>query len=420
MTLNGEPPYSLSAPAAPETSPLNGSVTTDVALVGAGFSGLISALELLRRGLGVVLIEAGEIGQGGSGRNHGQCIPVFRYLDPDRLPAAGFKLLRDSGRLVFEQISALRIDCEAVQNGSISAAHNRLGVERARAQYAIYRSFGKTGSFLGPEEVAELTGTQAYVGGWVHNEGGHLNPLAYGRGLARAALGAGAGVYTETPLTGLAREAGHWHIRTPRGEIKARTVGLTVNAYGTAAIPPRLLHSIVPIQAYAVASAPLPTDLRRLVLPGGMNFGDTRRDPMFFRVDASGRIITGGLVELRRGRHLAATVRALSRRVGSLYPMLRELDWEHHWTGTLGVTPDQRPAIVNLDDGLWGLTGYSGRGVPTSAALGRAFAATLVDRKEGASLWPAERLSAIAAGRALGWIVQSGRGPLNRLRDRLF
>ena len=420
MIRNGEPPYALSAPPAPATPALEGSVTTDVALVGAGFSGLIAALDLLRRGLGVVLIEAGEIGQGGSGRNHGQCIPVFRYLDPDRIPAEGFKLLRDAGRLVFEQIAALGIDCEAVQNGTISAAHNRSGLERARAEHAKYQRFGKTGPFLGPADVTELTGAQGYLGGWVHREGGHLNPLAYVRGLARAALDAGARIHTATPLTGLARGPGVWHLQTPRGEVRARKVGLTVNAYGTRAIPRRLRHSIFPLQSYAIASAPLTADQRRSVLPSGMNFGDTRRDPMFFRVDAAGRIITGGLVELRRGRDPVPTGRAISRRISDLYPMLSELAWEHHWTGTIGVTLDQRPAIVDLEDGLWGLTGYSGRGVPTSAVLGRAFAATLADPAEGARLWPAERPATIAAGRALGFVVQSGRGPINRLRDRLL
>ncbi len=420
MTPDGEPPYALSAPPAPETSALSGSVTTDVALVGAGFSGLITALDLLQRGLGVVLIEAGEIGHGGSGRNHGQCIPVFRYLDPERIPAAGFALLRDAGRLVFEHIAALGIDCEAVQNGTISAAHNRLGLERARAEHAKYQGFGKAGRFLGPADVADLTGAQGYLGGWVHTEGGHLNPLAYVRGLARAAIDSGGEIYTETPLIGLARGPDVWHIQTPRGEVTARKVGLTVNAYGTRAIPRRLRHSIFPLRSYAVASAPLTADQRRSVMPSGMNFGDTRRDPIFFRVDAAGRIITGGLVELRRGRHPVPTRRAISRRLGRLYPALSQLGWEYHWTGTIGVRLDQRPAIIDLEDGLWGLTGYSGRGVPTSAALGRAFAATLADPAQGARLWPAERPATIAAGRALGFLVQTGRGPINRLRDRLL
>ena len=229
----------------------------------------------------------------------------------------------------------------------------------------------------------------------------------------------GAEIHTASPLIGLTRRSGVWHIRTPHGEVRARKVGLTVNAYGTRAIPGRLRHGIFPVRSYAVASAPLTADQRRSVMPSGMNFGDTRRDPMFFRVDAAGRIITGGLVELRRGRYPVPTGRAISRRLGSLYPMLPQIGWEHYWTGTIGVALDQRPAIVDLEDGLWGLIGYSGRGVPTSAALGRAFAATLADTAEGARLWPAERPATIAAGRALGFAVQSVRGPINRLRDRL-
>ena len=419
MTPETEPPYALSAPPAPGTPALAASVTADVALVGAGFSGLVAALDLAGRGLDVALIEAGEIGEGGSGRNHGQCIPVFRYLDPERLPPAGFALLRDAGHLVFEQIAALGIDCEAVQRGTIAAAHNAAGMNRARAEHAKYHSLGKARRFLGPEDVAALTGAEGYLGGWVHSEGGHLNPLAYARGLARAARKAGVRIYTATPLTGLAQRSGLWHVRTPGGEVRAARVGLAVNAYGTAAIPRRLRNGVLPLKSYALASAPLTAAQRRSVLPSGMTFGDTRRDPMFLRIDAAGRIITGGLVELRRGRDPVSTRKAISRRLRESFPALSELDWTHYWTGTIGVAPNQRPAIVDLDDGVWGLIGYSGRGVPTSAALGRAFAATLVDAAQGAKLWPAERPATIWGRRALGFIVQSGRGPVNRMRDRL-
>ncbi|MGY9050416.1 hypothetical protein P775_18145 [Puniceibacterium antarcticum] len=415
-----EPPYALSAPAAPDAPPLDTSLTVDVALVGAGFSGTIAALDLARRGLSVALIEAGEIGQGGSGRNHGQCIPVFGYLDQNTLPRHGFNLLRDSGRLVFDQIAALGIDCEPVQNGWLNAAHDAAGLVRARAAHAKYAALGKSGAFLGPDEVTALSGIPGYLGGWLHRDGGHLNPLAYVRGLAQAAQTAGVTIHTRTPLSGLRRAPdGTWLLTTPQGSITARKVGLATNAYGTAAIPARMRASIVPMTSYGVASEPLSPAQRAAVLPSGVNFSDTRRDPMFFRVDAAGRIITGGLVELRRGRVAAPTFAAAGQRLTARYPVLQGLQWGHHWTGTVGISAKQRPAIFELDDGLWGLLGYCGRGVPTSAVLGRAFAATLVDPADGARLWPADSPAIIPAARAIGLAVQTLRGPLNKLRDGL-
>ncbi|WP_252737393.1 FAD-binding oxidoreductase [Citreicella sp. C3M06] len=423
MSMDGisrQPPYALSAPQAPETPALDGCLSVDVALVGAGFSGTISALQLCRRGLSVALIEAGEIGQGGSGRNHGQCIPVFGYLDETELPPKGFALLRDAGRMVFDQIAELGIDCAPVQKGWLNAAHDAAGLLRARAAHAKYAALGKAGAFLGPDEVAALSGVPGYLGGWVHRDGGHLNPLAYVRGLAAAAQEAGAKVCTQTPLEGLSRNAaGRWVLRTPNGEITARKVGLAVNAYGSAAIPARLRHSLVPMTSYAIASLPLSATQRRAVLPSGVNFSDTRRDPMFFRIDDAGRLITGGLVELRRGRFSAPTCAEAGARLAARYPVLDGLGWTHHWTGTVGISARQRPAIFEMDEGLWGLAGYSGRGVPTSAALGRAFAATLANPAEGARLWPQEAPARIPAGRLIGLAVQSLRGPVNKLRDRL-
>lgn len=103
----------------------------------------------------------------------------------------------------------------------------------------------------------------------------------------------------------------------------------------------------------------------------------------------------------------------------SRYPALEGLGWRHHWTGTVGISARQRPAIFELNEGLWGLLGYCGRGVPTSAALGRAFAATLACPSDGARLWPHDAPARIPARRLIGLGVQSLRGPFNKTRDKM-
>lgn len=183
--------------------------------------------------------------------------------------------------------------------------------------------------------------------------------------------------------------------------------------------PDALRSAHVPLTSYGIASAPLGPDLRRTIVKGGHNTGDTHRDPMFFRIDASGRIITGGLVEARRGRDFGYTARFMTRRLASLYPQLDGLEWTHLWTGLLAVSQDRRPHILQLDDDLYALTGFSGRGVPTTAALGEAFATMLASEPDGRNLWPLKRPRRIWARGAIGALVQNFRGPVNQLRDRM-
>lgn len=412
------PPYALTAPPAPETPVLRGAWVTDHVLVGAGYGGLLAAIALAERGARVMVIDAQDLGFGGSGRNHGQCIPVYRYLDPERLPPEGFELLLNSGAGVFDTIRRFDIACEAVQNGTLTAAHTPRTLETTRATHARYARWGKAGGYLDRDGVADWAGTRDYLGGWIHRDGGHLNPLAYVRGLARAAQSLGVQVHTGTPMTGLRRDNGRWIVSIPLGEISAQAVGLATDIYATAAIPATLRRTVFPLTAYGLASRPLTPEERRHVLPGGTNFGETRHDPMFFRIDTAGRIIGGGLVELRRGRNAEVTAARLTRRLSARWPVLQGLTWDHLWTGRISMAMDQMPSIQRLDDGLWGLTGWSGRGVPTSAALGQALARTMIDPADGARLWPATTPPRIFARHALGLMVQTFRGPLNQLRDR--
>lgn len=256
------------------------------------------------------------------------------------------------------------------------------------------------------------------MGGWVHPDGGHLNPLAYVRELARLVMARGGRVFTDSPMTGLHRDGTGWRVQTPMGEVSARAVGLTTDAYAQAGVPQRAGQRCFPLTCYAIASRPLTPQERRQVMPGGMNLGDTHRDPMFFRIDTHGRIITGGLVEPRRGRNFAYTSRFMTRRLGALYPVLRDLTWDHMWTGRIGMALDQHPFIQRLDDGLYVLSGWSGRGVPTSSALSVCFARTLESERDGAHYWPLSTPRRVYAGAVLGQMVQLTRGPFNQLRDR--
>ncbi|MFD2174743.1 NAD(P)/FAD-dependent oxidoreductase [Rhodobacter lacus] len=414
-----EPPYERTAVAAPPTEALSGAVQVDFALVGAGYGGLLTAIELAQKGANVAVVEAHEVGCGGSGRNHGQCIPIYGYVEAPWVPSKGRDLLVNSSAQVFEMVRRYKMNCEAVQNGLVTAAYNARTLATTKAAQARYARYGKSDAYYSAAELAELTGiASGFLGGWVHKDGGHLNPLGYTRELARVAISLGVRVFTQSPVTSLARKNGAWDLKTPGGEIRARRVGLTTDAYSEQGVPGRVRRGFFPLECYGLASRPLTEAERRAVMPGGMNFGDTHRDPMFFRIDCSGRLITGGLVEPKRGRDFAYTSAFMTRRLAQLWPELAGLSWEHMWSGTISMALDQTPTIRDLGEGLWALSGWSGRGVPTSAALSVAFARTLEDAATGLDYWPHRHPPKVFGGAILGQIVQLCRGPFNQTRDR--
>lgn len=419
-----ECPYGQTAVVPPPTAPLSGEIETDALVVGGGYAGLSAALHAAKAGLGVTLLEAGEIGAGGSGRNHGHCVPVYGYLDPAAAHAAlgaergarQVRLLADSGALVFSLIERYGIDGEAFPVGTLHVAHDAASVPRLRAQHAKYAALGKAGDWLDAAATRSATGSDAYVGGWIHREGGHLNPLAYARGLARAALAEGATIHTASPVLSLSREGEGWRARTPAGSVRARTVALATNAY-TDALVPGLARSFFRLTAYGLASAPLAAPVRETILPGHHNLGDTHRDVRFFRIDAAGRLVVGGLVEPRRGRNVALTAAMMTKRMRAIFPQLDRLDWEWHWQGPLAINLDRRPHLYAPAPGLFALLGFSGRGVPTATALGSVLAEALAGTPPDELAWPVEPVRPIPGRAALSLAVPPVRGLYNRLRD---
>ena len=210
MTANEIPwPPSLWAhvtPAGPELQPLQGSHATDAVVIGAGFTGLSTALHLRRAGIAVTVLEAMEPGWGASGRNNGQVIPTLSRPDPDDIVArhgeAGERfvaLVRDSASILFDLIREERIEAEAEQTGWIQPVHSPGRMKIAERRVAQWSKRGAPVELLSREETTRRLGSDAWFGGWWNRTGGHINPLALARGLARAVLARGGVIFADTP-----------------------------------------------------------------------------------------------------------------------------------------------------------------------------------------------------------------------------
>jgi len=377
----------------PDTPPLAGDRRADVVVVGAGYTGLSAALHLAERGVDVVVLDAAEPGWGASGRNGGQIIPGLKH-DPDELehqfgPETGRRMWEIAGAaadFVFDLIARHKIACHAARCGWIAAAPHAAALESLRSRTEQWEQRGAPVELLDVKRIAELTGTTAYAGGMLDRRAGALQPLAFVRGLARAAQQAGAAVHGRTAARRLESIDGLWRVTTATGTATARTVILATNAY-TDDLWPGLRRTVLPVQSYQVATRPLPEDVRRQVLPGGQVVSDLRRILFYFRLDPAGRLLMGGRGPLddRGDPALFARLEAVARR---LFPRIGAIPWEHRWSGRVALTADHLPHLHEPRPGVLIGLGYNGRGVAMATVMGK----LLADRALGASRaeigWP--------------------------------
>ena len=392
--------YAASATPLPAQPVLQGRIDADVCILGAGYTGLSAALELAEAGYRVVVLEAERIGWGASGRNGGQVVPLFRYEPDEILTRFGadvgggvLDLVQHSADEVFDLAREHRLDCDALRAGWIQAAHGSGGAAIVRKRQAQWASRGAPVRMLESGELAAITGSSYYREGWVLEHAGTVNPLAYARGLASAAVRAGATIYIQSPATAIERRGDRWALRCPQGEVLARTVVLATNGY-TTQLWPGLARSIVPLYSMQVASEPLAPALQAAVLPHRHAVADTRRLVWYFRRDRDARFVLGARGPFR-ARPTAADGAVLVDAARRLYPALRDVAFPFVWAGRVAVTADHIPHLHRLAPGVLAALGYNGRGVAMASAMGRVIAAACNDELQVRPRFPVTDLRTI-------------------------
>ncbi|TNC07825.1 FAD-binding oxidoreductase [Methylobacterium terricola] len=372
--------WATTASPAPATAPLTESGRADVVVIGGGFCGLSTALHLAEAGLRPVVLEAREIGFGGSGRNGGQVIPGLKH-DPDELvrmfgPERGERLAAfgaGTADAVFDLIAKHRMDVPHTRTGWIQGAHTAEGLAQAEKRAEQWARRGAPTRLLDKDEAGRLIGSERYRGGWLDGRGGAVQPLSYARGLARAALAAGARIHTDTPVTGLSRQGETWTVRTASGpSLTTERVVLCTNGY-SGELWPNLRRTIIAANSFQVATTPLSDNLRRSVLPEGQVSSDTRKLLLYFRLDHTGRLLLGGRGPFREPKG-AADWAHLERIVPKLFPQLAGIGFDHRWCGRVAVTRDYLPHLHAPEPGLLIDIGCQGRGVGLQTRMGQAIA----------------------------------------------
>lgn len=410
----------------PVPSPvLQGDLDADVTIIGAGFTGLRAALMLAEQGSSVVVVDAGDVGWGASGRNGGQVNPVLPFNSPGDVQ----KLLGPvyAGRLtdvslgsadaLFNLILRHGIDCGARQNGWLRVDHCDKAGRISRGNAESWNREGAEMQVVIGDDLRAMTGSTAYKTGILTPRGGAVNPLSLARGLAQAARGAGAQIFGDSPVIKLAERAqGGWDVTTAKGRVRSDWVIVATNGYSDDLVP-NLAGSILPLVSAQVATEPLEPGLLDEILPGGHTISDTRRVIMYARREPDNRMVFGGHGSLGPDGQVTGHDWVMRDAV-RIYPQLKNVAWRYKWGGRIAITEDRLPHLHEPAKGLVIGLGYNGRGVAMSHVMGRVLAERAMGRAPEDLDFPVtdlrpmpfRGLQLMAKGAAIGWM---------KLRDRV-
>ena len=380
--------------------PLDTDRKVSVAIIGGGFAGLSTALHLAEQGTDAIVLEAREPGWGASGNNGGQLNPGLK-LDPDAVEATfgtelGRRMVAFSYHapvFTLELIRRLGISCEARQNGTLRAAYHPMHAAAVETSAEQCARRGMPVTVLDRHKLQEMTGTDRYVRAMFDPRGGDVQPLSYARGLARAALAAGAAICGQTPATSLRREGGRWRIETPRAVVIADKVLIATNGF-TDDLWPGLSRTVVPMFSSIAATEPLPDSIARQIMPTRSVLYESGHITVYYRVDTGNRLLMGGRGPMRWISGPSA-VAYLTRYALRLWPALRGVRWTHGWNSRFAMTADHFPHIHEPGPGTLAYLGCNGRGVALATAMGQQLARRLIGGEAAEIDMPVTRVKPI-------------------------
>jgi glycine/D-amino acid oxidase-like deaminating enzyme len=377
------------APPGPATGPLRGDASAEITVVGGGYLGLSAALHLAEAGRSVIILDAAEPGWGASGRNNGQVIPGLK-LDPDEVvarlgPGIGERFVRWSGEapsLVFDLIARHGLACQSGRFGWIQPAYTPAAVTKIAARCAQWRSRGAPVEMIDAAALGTALGTSQYFGAWIDRRGGWLNPLAYAREMAIAAIRNGAILHSYTQAERLEQVSGQgWIVHTATGSIRCDRVVVATAAYTGKELIPGLTESIIPLRSAQAATRLLSSNIAASILPGRQAASDTRRLLASFRITPDQRLVMGGSGATGGNEH-GGLFAALHKTARELFGHLGELEWEFGWSGLLALTMDHLPHLHEPAAGLITALGCNGRGIAVSTAMGKIISDRLLGAAE--------------------------------------
>ncbi len=357
---------------------LAGDVRADVAVVGAGFTGISAALSLAERGYDVAVLEANRVGWGASGRNGGQLIDGF--VDTGKIEARlgaeaanmAYRMGLECRDLVVERIRRYGIDCD-LKFGFVDLALKPRDIDSFRREIdrKIRLNYPHKMQFVPKEEMPSIVGSARYIGGLVNEGNGHLHPLNLCIGEARAAVSLGVRIFERSSVTRI-RHGSCAILETAQGTVQAKKVVLAGNAY-LGRTEPKLFGAVIPAGSYVIATERLDPALAHELLPQDMAACDQRVALDYFRLSADKRLLFGGLCNYS-GRDPVSIRATLQPNMLRVFPQLRDARIDYEWGGYIAISINRIPQLGRIGENSYYAQGYSGHGLAPSHLAGKIIA----------------------------------------------
>ncbi|MCY0389115.1 FAD-binding oxidoreductase [Robbsia sp. Bb-Pol-6] len=381
-------------------------VTADVAIIGAGYSGLAAAHALQQRGVQAVVLDANPIGWGASGRNGGVVSSKFRLSFPAIAGLHGLdaartlhRLAHDGVRAVERLVDEFKLDAARLEHtGSLRCAHTDRALRSicAEADWVREQLGDASMTVLSRHEIAQETGSTAFVGGVLSADAGTILPLHYVRGIARGLRARDVGIHENTPVLALHRVDGNGGVilRTPQATVRARRLIVATNAYSdlTPATAP-YQRELVPFRSAMIATARLSPACDARLMANRRSYTETRRMMKWFR-KVDGRMLFGGRDAFGKEGQTTG-FDALRRAMVALFPDLADTPVEYQWSGYVGMTFNSLPHVGRADDATTFCLGYNGAGIAMASLLGQHAAALALGEHPELSLIAAPGLKPV-------------------------
>ena len=357
---------------------LEGEHRCDVAVVGAGFTGVSTALYLAERGYDVALIEAHRVGWGASGRNGGQLIDGFvstdkikRRLGSDAAEMA-YQIGIECRDIVLQRIETYSINCD-LKFGFLDMALQEKDLDyfRSEIERKQERNYPHKMELVAKEDMQSVVGSDIYIGGLINRGNGHLHPLNLCIGEARAAEQNGTKIFEQSPVTKIHHGANP-RVETENGVVHAKQVVLAGNAY-LGKTEPKLFGRVIPAGSYIIATERLSPELAKELLPQDMATCDQRVGLDYFRLSADKRLLFGGLCNYS-GRHPKDITAVLRPKMLKVFPQLAESKIDYEWGGNIAISVNRIPQFGRIEGNTYYAHGYSGHGVAPTHIAGRILA----------------------------------------------